>query len=82
MLAHLNQQPRGSEYEIVVYLRSAEKAKGFEKLGFKTAVGTLDDVEELERLAAEFDIIFQTVSASWIIQGPRDGLMTSSTGLG
>jgi hypothetical protein len=82
VLARLNQQPGRSEHEITVYLRSAEKVKGFEKLGFKTTIGSLDDIEELERLASEFDIVFQTVSSSWIIRDHRDGLMTGVTGLG
>ena len=67
ILAHLLQHPKKSDYRITIYLRSAEKAKGFGKLGFKTALGSLDDVELLEKLAAGFDIIFQTVGPLWII---------------
>jgi len=63
VLAHLIQNPKRSEYEITIHLRSAEKAKGFEKLGFKTVLGSLDDVRDLERLASEFDIVFQTADA-------------------
>ena len=70
VLAHLIKHPKRSDYEITIHLRSAEKAKGFEKLGFKTAIGSLDDVEDLEKLAAESDIVFQTVSSSWIVLDP------------
>jgi len=60
-LAHLIQHPKRAEYEITIHLRSAEKAKVFERLGFKTVLGSLDDVAGLERFAAESDIVFQTV---------------------
>lgn len=63
VLDHLNRHPKRSDYEITVYLRSTEKAKGFEKLGYKTALGSLDDVEELAKLASESDIVFQTADA-------------------
>jgi len=63
VLTHLIQHPKRSEYEITIHLRSAEKAKGFEKLGFKTVLGSLDDVADLERLASESDIVFQTADA-------------------
>ncbi|KAF9790675.1 hypothetical protein BJ322DRAFT_1037830 [Thelephora terrestris] len=63
VLAHLIQHPKKADYEITIYLRSAEKAKGFEKLGFKTVLGSLDDVEVSEKLAARFDIIFQTADS-------------------
>lgn len=63
VLAHIIQHPKKSDHEITVYLRSAEKAKGFEKLGFKTILGSLDDVEELEKLVSGFDIVFQTADA-------------------
>ena len=61
-LAHLIQHPKRAEHEITIHLRSAEKAKVFEKLGFKTVLGSLDDVVDLEKFAAESDIVFQTVS--------------------
>ena len=61
VLAHLIQHPKRAEYEITIHLRSAEKAKVFEKLGFKTVLGSLDDVASLEKFAAESDIVFQTV---------------------
>jgi hypothetical protein len=35
-------------------------------LGFKTVLGSLNDLADLEKLAAEFDIVFQTVSSWWI----------------
>ena len=70
VLAHLIKHPKRSDYEITIHLRSAEKAKGFEKLGFKTAIGSLDDVADVEKLAAESDIVFQTVSSSWIVLDP------------
>jgi len=63
VLARLIQSPKRSEYEITVLLRSANKVEGFEKLGFKTAVGSLDDVAKLEKLASEFDVVFQTADA-------------------
>jgi len=63
VLAHLGQHPKRSEYEITIHLRSAEKAKGFEKLGFKTVLGSLNDVADLEKLASESDIVFQTADA-------------------
>jgi len=63
VLADLIQHPKRSEYEITIHLRSAEKAKGFEKLGFKTAIGSLDDVADLEKFASESDIVFQTADA-------------------
>jgi len=63
VLAHLLQHPKISDYEITIHLRSAEKAKGFEKLGFKTIVGSLDDVADLEKFASESDITFQTADA-------------------
>jgi nucleoside-diphosphate-sugar epimerase len=63
VLAQLIQHPKWSEYEITIHLRSAEKAKGFEKLGLNTAIGSLDDVADLEKHAAESDIIFQTADA-------------------
>ena len=63
VLAQLIQHPQRSDYEITVHLRSAEKAKGFEKLGLKTALGSLDDVADLEKLASESDIVFQTVGS-------------------
>jgi len=62
-LAHITQHPKRSDYEITIHLRSAEKAKGFEKLGFKTALGSLNDVADLEKLTAESDIVFQTADA-------------------
>ena len=62
-LTQLIQHPKISDYEITIHVRSTEKAKGFEKLGFKTIVGSLDDIVDLEKLAAESDIVFQTVSS-------------------
>ena len=79
VLAHLIQHPKRSEYEITVHLRSVEKAKGFEKLGFKTVLGSLNDVADLEKLASESDIVFQTVSPLWIVLGPRDVSTTDGT---
>ena len=61
-LAHLIQHPKWAEYEITIHLRSREKAEVFEKLGFKTVLGSLDDVADLEKFAAGSDIVFQTVS--------------------
>jgi len=61
-LAHLIQHPKRAEYDITIHLRSAEKAKVFEKLGFKTVLGSLNDVADLEKFAAGSDIVFQTVS--------------------
>ena len=62
VLARLIQDPKRSEYDITVLLRSDGKAEGFKKLGLKTVKGSLDDVEILEKLASEHDVVFQTVS--------------------
>lgn len=62
-LAHLVQHHKWADYDIIIQLRSTEKAKGFESLGFKTVLGTLDNVVALEKHAAGSDIVFQTVSA-------------------
>jgi len=61
-LAHLIQHSERVGYEITTLLRSAEKAKAFGKMGFKTVLGSLDDVADLEKFAVEIDIVFQTVS--------------------
>ncbi|KAF9647141.1 NAD(P)-binding protein [Thelephora ganbajun] len=63
VLAHLIQHPKRSDYEIIIHLRSAEKAKSFENLGFKTVLGSLDDAADLEKLTSESDIVFQTADA-------------------
>ena len=62
VLANLIQNTRRANYEITILLRSAEKAKAFEELGFKTALGSLDDIADLEKFTAGSDIVFQTVS--------------------
>ena len=80
-LFHLIQHPKISDHVITIYIRSAEKAKGFEKLGFKTVVGSLDDVVDLERLTAGSDIIFQVVSSWRIVPSPRDVPATDVTHL-
>ena len=79
VLAHLIQHPKRSDYEITIHLRSAEKAKGFEKLGFKTVLGSLDDVMDLEKLASESDIVFQTVSSLRVILSLRGVPTTDET---
>ena len=70
-LAHLIQHSKWAEYEITIHLRSTEKARAFEKLGFKTVIGSLDDVVDLEKLVAQSDIIFQIVSSSTPVMGRR-----------
>jgi len=63
VLAHLDKRLGKYDYETTVYLRSAEKVETFEELGFKTAIGSLDDIVILEKLASESDIVFQTADA-------------------
>ena len=74
VLARLSLHPKIRDYDFTVYLRSPEKAKGFKGLGYETALGSLDDVDKLEKLAAKFDIVFQTVSYlvdRWGVVGDR-----------
>ena len=71
--------PKISDYRITIYLRSAQKAMGFQKFGFKTALGSLDDVANLEKLASESDIVFQTVSSLRIFLSLRDVPTTDGT---
>jgi len=66
VLARLIQDPKRSEYDITVLLRSDGKAEGFKKLGLKTVKGSLDDVEMLEKLASEHDVVFQTADADHV----------------
>lgn len=42
-------------------MRSEEKAAKLRSLGFKTAIGSYQDVDKLEDLASETDIIFSIV---------------------
>ena len=50
-------------------------------MGFKTVVGSLDDVVDLERLTAGSDVIFQVVSSWRIVPSPRDVPATDVTHL-
>lgn len=72
VLARLIQDPKRSEYDITVLLRSDGKAEGFKKFGLKTVKGSLDDVEILEKLVSEHDVVFQTVSPLRIVSSLCD----------
>lgn len=60
----LLKHPRRSDFDITILLRSEsrDKAKGFEALGLNVVLGSLKDLDILERLASESDVTFQSVS--------------------
>lgn len=60
-VARLLEHPQRANFEITVLLRSESNTKLLEDLGFKVAIGSLQDSEIVEHLAYESDIIFQSV---------------------
>ena len=62
VLARLLEHPTASSYEITALVRSEDKAKKLAPFGVKTAIGTIQDLELLEKLASEAHIVFSIVS--------------------
>ncbi|KIP10517.1 hypothetical protein PHLGIDRAFT_232441 [Phlebiopsis gigantea 11061_1 CR5-6] len=63
VLARLLEHPAASSYEITALVRSQEKAKKLEPFGVKTAIGTIQDLDLLEKLASEAHIVFSIINA-------------------
>jgi nucleoside-diphosphate-sugar epimerase len=63
ILSRLLQHPKRETFDITVLIRSAAKAKDFESFGLKTVIGSLDDLDSLERLASESDVVFQSADS-------------------
>jgi uncharacterized protein YbjT (DUF2867 family) len=64
VLARLLNHPKRDTFDITILIRTAAKAREFESFGLKVVIGTLDDLDVLERLASESDFVFQTVRVS------------------
>ncbi|CAF5044925.1 unnamed protein product [Rotaria sp. Silwood1] len=57
---------QGKDLDITVLTRSQDKAKLFEKMGVKTVVASLDDVDILSKVASESNVVFHTADADHI----------------
>lgn len=63
MLWRLLQHKDAADFKLTVLVRSAEKAKLFkEKFGIDATVGSYQEEDKLEALAAEADYVIATVS--------------------
>jgi hypothetical protein len=55
--------PKRDAFDITIFIRDVSKAKGFEALGLKIAIGSFSNLELLESLSSETDVIFQHVGS-------------------
>ncbi|KAL1744558.1 hypothetical protein HDZ31DRAFT_64001 [Schizophyllum fasciatum] len=60
VLARLLEHPRASSFRITALLRDATKAEKLKGFGVETIVGSLDDVDTIEKAASEADIVIAT----------------------
>jgi uncharacterized protein YbjT (DUF2867 family) len=60
-VTRLLEHPNASNFEITALVRSSEKAAKMESLGIKTFVGSLSELDKLEKLSSEADVLISTV---------------------
>lgn len=61
MLTKLLAHPDVKTFEITVLVRSEEKAHKLETFGVKTAVGSFDDIQLVEKLSETAHVVFSVV---------------------
>ena len=61
VVSRLLEHPNASNFEITALVRSPEKAAKMESLGIKTFVGSLSELDKLEKLSSEADVLISTV---------------------
>ena len=61
MASRLLAHSRAASFEITALVRSEEQAGKLRSLGLKTAIGSYQNTDQLENLAAEADVLFSTV---------------------
>ena len=60
-MGRLLEHPNASNFEITALVRSSTKAAKLEFLGIKTFVGSLSELDKLEKLSSEADVIISAV---------------------
>jgi len=63
VLARLLRHPSAATFDITVQTRSPEKVKLFERFGVNAVIGTNDNGDQLEELAAQSHIVFSCADA-------------------
>ena len=61
-MARLLEHSNANSFQITALVRSPEKAVKLETLGLKTIIGSLSELDKLERATSEADVVFSMVS--------------------
>lgn len=61
VVARLLEHRDSNTFEITALVRSAEKATKINTLGIRTAIGSYNELDKLEKLTSEADVIFSIV---------------------
>jgi uncharacterized protein YbjT (DUF2867 family) len=62
VVARLLEHANAKSFQITALVRSPEKAAKLETLGLKTIIGSLSELDKLERATSEADVVFSMVS--------------------
>jgi len=63
VVARLLEHPNASSFQITALVRSPEKAAKLESVGVRTAIGSLSELDKVEKLTSEADVVISMADA-------------------
>ena len=67
VLTRLLEHPNVNSFQITTLVRSPEKAEKLKSLGVNAVIGSLLELDKVEKLASEADVVFATVGMSVVL---------------